>query len=33
VERQVLERVGLTKSKMHNVLDAVGIGLWKLKRR
>ena len=32
VERQIVEACGCPKSKIHNVLDAVGLGLWRLKR-
>jgi len=32
-ERHLLSRCGVIKSKRHNVLDAIGIGLWKLGRR
>lgn len=32
-ERVLLSRCGVTKNKRHNVLDAIGIGLWKLGRR
>jgi hypothetical protein len=31
-ERALLKRCGVPKSKRHNVYDAVGIGLWKLRR-
>lgn len=31
-ETRVLNRVILSKSKLHNVIDAIGIGLWYLKR-
>lgn len=32
-ELKVVEDCGVSKSKLHNVIDAVGIGLWKLGRR
>lgn len=32
-EKFLLERCGVTKHKRHNVVDAIGIGLWKLGRR
>lgn len=32
-ERVIVEGCGALKSKLHNVIDAVGIGLWKLERR
>lgn len=32
-ELKIIDDSKITKSKMHNVLDAVGIGLWKLGRR
>lgn len=32
-EKIVLRASGATKSKEHNVLDAIGLGLWKLGRR
>lgn len=31
-EKCVLRRLGVTEGKAHNVLDAVGLGLWKLGR-
>lgn len=31
-ELEVLERARIAKSKLHNVLDAVALGLWKLGR-
>lgn len=32
-ERQILDAAEVPKSKEHNVLDAIGIGLWALERR
>jgi len=32
-ERAVIDRCGVAKSKRHNVIDAIGIGLWRLGRR
>jgi hypothetical protein len=32
-ELKIIDNSKIAKSKMHNVLDAVGIGLWKLGRR
>ena len=32
-ERIKVETCGVSKGKRHNVVDAVGIGLWKLRRR
>ncbi len=32
-ERQILEVSGIPRSQLHNVIDAIGIGLWALKRR
>jgi len=32
-EKLVLDGCGAPKSKLHNVIDAIGIGLWKLGRR
>jgi hypothetical protein len=32
-EKLVVDSCGALKSKLHNVIDAVGIGLWKLGRR
>lgn len=33
VERAVLDRIDVPKSLRHNVIDAIGIGLWALGRR
>lgn len=32
-EKAVVDGCDVLKSKLHNVIDAVGLGLWKLKRR
>lgn len=32
-ERQILEGLSIPRSKEHNVLDAIGLGLWALGRR
>jgi hypothetical protein len=32
-EKLVVDSCGAPKSKLHNVIDAVGIGLWRLGRR
>ena len=32
-ELKIVNGCGASKSKLHNVIDAVGIGLWKLGRR
>lgn len=32
-EMDILNKTATTKSKLHNVLDAVGVGLWALKRK
>ncbi len=32
-ERQLIEQSKVPKSKRHNLLDAIGIGLWRLDRR
>jgi len=32
-EKRILEKCDCRKSELHNVIDAVGIGLWKLGRR
>lgn len=32
-EQLILNRLGLAKDKLHNVIDAVGIGLWAVGRR
>jgi hypothetical protein len=32
-ERHILEVSGIAKSQQHNVVDAIGIGLWALGRR
>ena len=31
-ELEVVEAAGITPSKIHNMIDAIGIGLWELKR-
>lgn len=33
VEKRILEKCDCIKSELHNVIDAIGIGLWKLGRR
>lgn len=32
-ERHILEASGIPRSQRHNVIDAIGLGLWALKRR
>lgn len=32
-ERQVLDRSNVSRGMRHNLLDAIGLGLWELKRR
>jgi hypothetical protein len=32
-EKGLLKKTGVIKSKRHNVLDAIGIGLWRIGRR
>lgn len=33
IERAIVDRAGLGKTKGHNAIDAIGIGLWALERR
>jgi len=33
MEREIVDGAGLTKTKSHNAIDAIGIGLWALERR
>jgi len=32
VELEIVDKSGVTKTKKHNMIDAIGLGLWKLKR-